>query len=155
VNTADSEVRLVNDRTDIQDSVVSFQPKLTRARTVGAATVPTHNIRRTDSVMSIDRSSAASFQLQPHQRKRQRKAFIVGKRNHQQGNFRGAPPPHRNVFLSRINRLTTCDDIKQYMNDENMNVTVHDLKCVSHSDIKFKSFVQKVDINDFDRLLDE
>ena len=146
----------INQTVKAQVSEPSRDPENVIVRPARGISIQTRNIQRYDSTMSLDRGSSSSFQLQPHQRKRQRKQNrVVGNKQPLRGNFTGAPPPQRDIFLYRVNSRATCDDITKHINDENMNVTIHDLKCVSHQQAKFKSFRLKVDINDFTRLLDD
>ena len=63
----------------------------------------------------------------------------------------------RDIFIYRVSSETTVDDIKQYLNKlkekRQMNITVKDLKCVSHPDCVVKSFRLTVPCKEFESLM--
>jgi hypothetical protein len=67
--------------------------------------------------------------------------------------FKGAPEPSRELFIFRVDKSTEIDELKDYLVGK--NVKVRELKCVSNSEAKFKSFRLTVPVSDFKNLFDE
>ena len=67
--------------------------------------------------------------------------------------LKGAPAPMRDLFVFRVMKPSSCDDVKSYVQDLNLNVEVGDIELLSHPDSKFNSFRVSCDIASFKRLL--
>ena len=59
----------------------------------------------------------------------------------------------KDIFIYRVSRATTADDITSYLEKlsqkRKLNLTIKDLKCVSHADSAMKSFRLTVSSHDF------
>ncbi len=63
----------------------------------------------------------------------------------------GAPPPKRDVFLSRVYRDTTDDDMRCYISSKGVNGV--DLTLVSNVNSTFKSYKLSVPIVEKDKIM--
>ena len=91
-----------------------------------------------------------------HQKKeRQRlKQIIKGKSDARCG-VKGAPEPSRHVFIYRVDKDTTEDDIKNLLTENENPFTIRELKCLSHEDAMYKSFKLSVPKSHLHRLYDD
>ena len=69
---------------------------------------------------------------------RQKRRIIQGNAKESTGSFRGAPEPSRDLFIYRVDKDSTDDDLKTHIEASGINIRL--LQCVSHSDAKFKSY---------------
>ena len=104
------------------------------------------------------------FQMPKNRRRdrRERRARFRGQQNTDFANpFRGAPPPKRFVFVSRVQKNCGEKDIVDHVEKMNSDLDLKlsfkefDVKCVSHVDAKFKSFCVTCSIDDYAALMDE
>lgn len=132
----------------------------------------THMLSRALSIASLDRASIKSdcrstrdqshdseeFQFPSYASKKLRKQearrrkVITGTSGYS-GNFKGAPEPTRDLFLSRVDSAVSGDDIRAYLSEQ--NVTVRALVKISHDDSKFKSFKLSVPVSVVHNLLQD
>ena len=109
-------------------------------------------------------ASGDGFQFPKNRRKerRERRPRLRGQQNIDSTNpFRGAPPPKRYVFVSRVQKHCEEKDILDHvkrMNSEldlNVKFDLFNVECVSHCEAKFKSFCVTCSIDDFHVLMKE
>ena len=132
---------------------------------------------RTPSLLSLDRYSETSkgsrvfgneklnrdrshdsdgFELPPYmirQLKKQdnrKKRIITG--NKENGKFRGAPEPNRDLFIYRADKDTRSADLSSHLKDHGFHV--RNIDCVSHPDSKFKSFRVTLPLSEFKDVFD-
>jgi len=106
-----------------------------------------------NSQFSINSDSGPGFQFQPDQRKRQARANRIVGSNVLNGRFKGGPEPNRHLFIYRVDNICTESDILVHLKDH--EISVIDLKCVSHAESKFKSFKLSVPKSEFSSLFAE
>ena len=87
-----------------------------------------------------------------YEKKLQRKKRVVKGRATNQ-TLKGAPPPSREVFIYRVDKEATCDELKQYV--ESGHVAVRDLVVMSHEHAMFKSFKLTISVADLSKIYDE
>ena len=76
---------------------------------------------------------------------------IIGNNNSAGGNLRGAPPPPRNIFVSRV----LDGDTKLMTDFLNLNnVKVNEIQMTSHPESKYSSFKINISVYDRDKVLD-
>ena len=68
------------------------------------------------------------------------------------GRIQGAPPPIRELFVSRVMRSTSDEDMLNYV--KSLRVNIIDFERVSHDDSKYKSYKVTVSISDYMYLFD-
>ena len=68
------------------------------------------------------------------------------------GRIQGAPPPIRELFVSRVMRSTSDEDMLNYV--KSLRVNIIDFERVSHDDSKYKSYNVTVSISDYMYLFD-
>ena len=111
------------------------------------------SLHRSGSTHSVQ-SDLSGYQLQPHQRKyqqRQQRKIVTGNITTSQA-FRGAPEPSRELFIQRVSKNTTTEDVKQYVT--NKSFTVREICMMSHQDAKYNSFKITVPVSEFTKLFD-
>lgn len=85
---------------------------------------------------------------QPGQRPRRPRRTVYGTREH--NTLRSAPSTTK-LFVFRINKDVTEDDIKQFLNDDGIQDS--DIECVSHENANAKSFKVTLNSKDKDRVM--
>jgi hypothetical protein len=81
------------------------------------------------------------------------KQHYTGSANQRTGTFKGAPEPNRDLFIFRVMRDATVDDMKQYLASEGFHVK--SLHLVSHPESKFQSFRLSVPASEFKDLFND
>ena len=78
-------------------------------------------------------------------------SHIIGNNNTNVGNLRGAPPPPRDIFVSRV-----VDGDTKLMTDflKMNNVNINDIQMTSHPESKYKSFKINISVYDKEKVLD-
>ena len=87
------------------------------------------------------------------QQSSRRHKIITGSANQRTGTFKGAPEPNRDLFIFRVMRDATVDDMKQYLASEGFHVK--SLHLVSHPESKFQSFRLSVPASEFKDLFND
>ena len=67
--------------------------------------------------------------------------------------LKGAPVPMRDLFIYRVMKPSTCNDIITYIKGLKLNVEVADIELVAHPEAKYNSFRVSCNITSFKRLL--
>jgi len=67
--------------------------------------------------------------------------------------FKGAPEPDRNLFIYRVEKDTTEEDIEQYLVDN--DISYRSISCMSNPNSKYKSFKLTVAVSHFSQLFDD
>ena len=113
------------------------------------------------STYSLDksphRSEAGSYHYSSYHQKKERqkqKRVVQGKGNSKCG-VKGAPEPSRHLFIFRVHKDTSLDDMKNHLIDSVEGLDIRDLGCVSHTDAKFQSFKLTVPLPQFDQLFND
>ena len=105
---------------------------------------------RSDSVISV-RSGHSGYQYQPHQRKRiQKQRKLVTGTTTTSDSFRGAPEPSRELFIQRVNKEATIDNVKKYLTSNNF--TIRDICQMSHEKAQYSSYELTFPVSEFDKL---
>ena len=115
--------------------------------------------QRSDSVTSLDSSvsgpSAADegFEYSTGQRRKKRrsKARAIAGTSLQSGTLRGAPEPSRHVFVYRVSKGTSDQDLGQFMSDG--GVTVRSTERMSKDEARFESFKIEVKTSELETVL--
>ena len=97
--------------------------------------------------------SEPGFSYPPDFQKKLNRRRKVIKGRSENGTIRGAPPPSRELFVYRVDKGTTCEELKHYI--ENSGVTVRDLSILSHINAMFKSFKLTISVSDINKILNE
>mgnify|MGYP001548598658 CR=1 FL=1 len=88
--------------------------------------------------------------VRPQKWKRRR--GITGQNKGTSGTFRAAPTPPKALFISRVNKDTQCEDVKKHIQDLALDVTIIELKRISHKEAKANSFCLTLDADDYSKL---
>ncbi len=104
------------------------------------------NSHRQDKWHKIDSDGRPEYAYKPQLRMRHK---IQG--NAQSDIIRGASPPKRDHFVSRVHKETDDEDMKTYITDKGLQN--FDLTLVSNINATFKSYKLSVSISDRDRIL--
>ena len=99
-----------------------------------------------------DDNSEGNFQYPPYFRRKLRRQHIVTGTG-PTSRLRGAPLPSRDVFIYRLNRDTSIQDIEAFLNEK--DIEVRELDCLSHADAKYKSFKLSISVNDLNTVFSE
>ena len=91
------------------------------------------------------------FMLQRHQRKQMRKRTVVTGTG-RSSRVKGSPPPLRDFFVYRVDVSTNEDDIKSFLDDN--NIKGEKIVCVSRLESKFHSFCLSVPVTEHKRVMD-
>ena len=67
--------------------------------------------------------------------------------------FRGAPVPQKSLFISRVEKETTLDDLTSYINDLRLDVKVDKIELISHVNARCNSFRLDLSARDFEKLM--
>ena len=67
------------------------------------------------------------------------------------GKLKGAPEPSRDLFVYRVDKLVTDEDISSYLSDN--GVEVRAIKLVSNSESRFASFKVELKVSDINKVL--
>ena len=67
--------------------------------------------------------------------------------------FRGAPVPQKSLFISRVDKETTLDDLNDYIADLRLDVNVDKIELVSHAKARCNSFRLDLSACDFEKLM--
>ena len=120
---------------------------------------------RSNSVTSIPQSVASSnaassyvdnnseFQYPSFYRRKMRRKTKTVTGQADNVRLKGAPLPSRDIFVFRVDRYATEDELKGFIIDN--GVPVRELTCVSHADAKYKSFKLTVSVKDVEKVFDE
>ena len=103
------------------------------------------------------RSESGSYHLPYHQQKKERQTqrrIIQGKANSKCG-VRGAPEPHRQLFIYRVDKATTEHDMTSLLQDSGHDFNIKELKCMSHPEAMYKSFKLSVPVSQYENLFDD
>ena len=90
--------------------------------------------------------------MQPRYHRRKQSRRIV-RGNRSDDRIQGAPVASRFLFIYRVKKTTSVDNINTYLMD--MEVDVRSLESVSHKDAKYKSFKLEVSKDDYTKLFSE
>ena len=98
----------------------------------------------------------AGFEFPTEEKKKRRRInnrkAVTGTLKRSNGKLTGAPEPSRDIFVYRVSKGTSEDDIKDYIACS--DISVRGVCKVSKSEAKFDSFRVEVKISDLHRLLD-
>jgi len=104
--------------------------------------------------MASNVTDVSGYQYQPKYRKKIQRKFVTGKylldTASSGSSFKGAPAPDRQLFIYRVQSDVSVDDVSKYLIER--EITVKDLKCISNSNAKFRSFKLTVPIAEFKSL---
>lgn len=112
------------------------------------------------SNISLDRTSQrsddGSYHVPPyHQKKeRQRQKRVVQGKAHDKCGVKGAPEPSRQLFIYRVHKDTTVEDLELLLSESEYDFEIRALECVSHESATFKSFRLQVPRSQFENLFD-
>ena len=82
-----------------------------------------------------------------------KKPRVIGKGDQGAG-LKGAPEPSRHLFIHRVDKSSTCNDVVTYVTKK-LKVTPRDIECKSREEAAFKSFKLTVAVSDYKTLFDE
>ena len=68
-------------------------------------------------------------------------------------NFKGAPPPKRDFFISRVDKSTNIDDISNYITND-IGFDLKEITLISHPESYFCSYKMSISSKDCDRIFD-
>ena len=85
-------------------------------------------------------------------KERRRQKVIKGKCNASE-HVRGAPVPSRSLFVFRVDKSATTEDMRKHI--EANEIMVRQIECMSHADASFKSFKVTVSVEDLEKIMDE
>jgi hypothetical protein len=101
---------------------------------------------------SAPMQNSEEFQQPKYFVRKQKRQAVVGMRKGSCADIRGAPEPHRDVFVFRTDKSTTEIGIKNHVTSQGL--TVHDVKCMSHPDAMHNSFKVTVPSSQLHQILD-
>ncbi|ELU07910.1 hypothetical protein CAPTEDRAFT_209881 [Capitella teleta] len=87
-----------------------------------------------------ERNDPSEWKQQRPRNRPRRRTPLVGKADGAACNFRGAPPPLRHLFFSRVMKDVKGEDVKDHLKRCAPDIDVSSVECVSHANAKFKSF---------------
>ncbi len=91
------------------------------------------------------------FQLPRHQRRKEAR-LVRGTAKHLDSNVKGGGPVRKSIFVSRLDKSVTEDDLKMYMKKK--DIEIDDVKVMSHDEARFRSFKFSIANVSMDRVLD-
>ena len=77
-----------------------------------------------------------------------RSGRVLGNGNTTSSSFRGAPPPKRHLFLSRVDPIAEEAEIRDHINS--IGIIDYELTLISHETAPFKSFKLVINLPDMD-----
>jgi hypothetical protein len=83
-------------------------------------------------------------------KRKERKQALLGK-GKSVSTLRGAPPPSRDMFVFRVDKMTSVNDLKDYIIGKGCEA--RDIIIVSHKDSHYKSFKVTVSVTDYNNLM--
>ena len=99
-------------------------------------------------------SAASDYRVPPKEKRRQRRRqprHMGTRTTPSDCSLKGAPLPMRDLFVYRVMKPSTCDDIRTYIQELNINATLGDIEMVAHA--KFNSFHVSCDVVSYKRLM--
>lgn len=122
---------------------------------------PEQSNRYAGSMDNLSESGASAYQYQNHYRKKLDRQNVRNKRvvmgnsssNVASRGFRGAPEPDRHLFIYRVEKSASEDDISDYL--QGQNISFRSVACLSNPDSKFKSFRLTVAVSNYKQLFDD
>ena len=83
-------------------------------------------------------------------RRKEHRQAIIGKASND-SQLKGAPEPGRDLFVFRHDPKTAAEDVQSYIEDQ--QITVYDIKQMSHDDSQYKSYKVTVPVSKGNELL--
>ena len=113
--------------------------------------VPAQASKFSDVASALKGIDSAHWQTQrPTHRPRRR---VVGKGSEgDDSGLKGAPEPSRHLFISRVDKQCTTNEISKFL--KNKKIEVRNLECKSHEESMFKSYKLSVPVSQFNSLFD-
>ena len=101
-------------------------------------------------------ASAQEFQLPAKQQRKMRRRAMRNRGTRSTADdtqLKGAPVPMRDLFVYRVMKPSSCDDVKRYIQSLNLNAEVGDIELLAHPEAKYNSFRVSCDVTNFKQLL--
>ena len=87
------------------------------------------------------------------QARREKRQVVIGKAMNTDSRFKGAPEPQRDLFIYRVDKETTKEDLENYISQKHFKTISVEEK--SHPSAKFKSFKVTIGVSQLKEMLNE